>query len=255
MLKKDILEYLTDAQLEYSVYIKDLKCGTIYTVNSDKMIPSASIIKLYIMAAAFKCAEENRISLADRVIVTREEKVPFSIVTLLDDKDALTVMDLITLMIIQSDNTATNKVIDIVGIDYINAFIKEQGFNSTRLQRKMMDTAAREAGRENYTSADDVAVLLEKLYFGKLVNEESSKAMKEIMLSQLDDSMMRRDLEDELMIAHKTGSLDGIKHDDGIVYSGAAEYIFVMHTWNCKNDSYAKNVIGNVSKKVYDHFN
>lgn len=254
MLKEIILEDLKDVKLEYSIYIKDLKKGTVCAINADKKAPSASIIKLYIMAAAFKLAEENKISLSDNVTVAREEKVPFSVVTLLDDKDIFTIKDLITLMIIQSDNTATNKVIDIVGMDYVNAFIRQEGFNNTVLQRKMMDTAARENGRENYTSAGDAAAILEKMYLGKLVNEKCSSAMRKILIWQLDDSMMKRNLEDELIIAHKTGSLDGIKHDDGIVYAESGEYIFAMHTWNSATDSYSKNTIGNVSKHVYDYF-
>lgn len=254
MLKEEILKSLIDIELDYSIYVKNLKSGLVCNINSDKKVPSASIIKLYIMAAAFKCAEENKISLCDRVNVTKDEKVPFSIVSLLDDKDIFTVKDLITLMIIQSDNTATNKVIDTVKMEYINEFVIQEGFKNTILQRKMMDTVARESGRENYTSAEDTAVLLEKIHIGKLVNKKSSNAMREILVEQLDDSMMRRDLEDELIVAHKTGSLDGIKHDAGIVYAGSSDYIFVMNTWNSANDSYAKKIIGNVSKLVYDYF-
>lgn len=254
MLKEVIVKKLKNVKLEYSIYIKDLKNGTLCTINSDKKVPAASIIKLYVMAAAFNCVEAKKISLNERITVKKEEKVPYSIVTLLDDEDTFTLKDLIVLMIIQSDNTATNKIIDMVDMTYINNFIQQEGFKSTVLQRKMMDSLARKNGRENYTSAEDVAVLLEKIYLGKLINKKYSYIMEEILSNQLDHSMMRRNLSDKLTIAHKSGDLEGIKHDDGIVYTDFGEYIFVMHTWKASSDNYARNIIGDVSSHVYNYF-
>lgn len=254
MLSKIVLKKLENVKLQYSIYVKNLNDGTFSDINSCQRVPSASIIKLFIMAAAFKCIEEGNITLNKRINVKKEEKVPYSIVTLLDDEDSFTLKDLIILMIIQSDNTATNKIIDILGMDYINGFIKEQGFKNTVLERKMMDIFARQSGRENYTSAQDVSDLLEKIYLKKLVNESSSSIMEEILKHQLDDSMMRINLPDSLTIAHKTGDLEGVKHDAGIVYASFGEYIFVMQTWDAQSDNYARNVIGDISNVVYNYF-
>lgn len=254
MLSEIVLENLKNVKLQYSIYVKNLNDGTVSDINIYQRVPSASIIKLFIMAAAFKSVEEGNITLNKRINIKREEKVPYSIVTLFDDEDSFTLKDLIILMIIQSDNTATNKIIDIIGMDYINGFIKDQGFKNTVLKRKMMDSLARKEGRENYTSAQDIAALLESIYLGKLVNENCSHIMKEILTHQLDESMMRINLPDSLTVAHKTGDLEGVKHDTGIVYASFGEYIFIMLTWNSYSDNYARNVIGNTSNIVYNYF-
>ncbi|WP_309568886.1 serine hydrolase [Clostridium estertheticum] len=78
--------------------------------------------------------------------------------------------------------------------------------------------------------------------------------MVSILTNQLDDSMMKINLPTNITIAHKTGDLDFIKHDVGIVYTSKIDYIFSMFTWDAISDNYAKNLIGNVSKITYDYF-
>lgn len=254
MLKEKLINYLENKNLNYSICIKNLMTNDLYCINHTQKVFSASIIKLYIMGAALEAVHKKKLSLTNRYKVSKTEQVRFSIVTLLNEENSYTLKDLIILMIIQSDNTATNKLIDIVGMDNINEFIKRMGFKNTLLQRKMMDAEARKNGKENYTSAEDTLLFFQLVYDGKLIDKEYSELMKYILTHQLDGSMMRIYLPDELTIAHKTGDLDFLKHDAGIVYTETTDYIFIMFTWNTESDCYARNAIGEVSRDVYESF-
>lgn len=253
MINYIIFDYMKDKKLKYSIFIKDLADEQVFCLNENEVVSSASIIKLFIMAKAFELVNTGVLDLNQRVNIDKSEKVPYSIINELDDKNTYTIKDLIVLMIIQSDNTAANKLIEILGIQSINEFIKDLGFADTVLHRKMMDFKARASGMDNYTSALDVARLLELMYKGELVCKGCSDMMLEILKLQFDSSMMRIHLEDELVVAHKTGALSNIKHDAGIVYAGLKNYIFVMLTWDAESDSYARNIIGGVSRITYDY--
>lgn len=253
MLKSIILDYMKDINLKYSIFIEDLKTHEICCINEREVIPSASIIKLFIMANTFQLVSSGQLNLDDRISIDKSERVPYSIIYLLDQRNTYTIMDLITLMIIQSDNTATNQLIHMLGMENINQFISDLGFENTILKRKMMDFDAKLSGNDNYTTAQDVAELLQLMDRGQLINKDYSDTMLEIMKMQLDGSMMRINLDEELIVAHKTGDLPNIKHDVGIVYTKHKNYIFTMLTWEAASDNYARNIIGKVSRIVYDY--
>jgi len=253
MLKNIILDFIKDKNLKYSIFIKDLNSNEICSINQRLVIPSASIIKLFIMAKSFQLVSKGELNLGDRICINKKERVPYSIIYDLDEENTYTIRDLITLMIIQSDNTATNQLIQMLGIENINKFIIDLGFMDTILKRKMMDFDARILGMENYTTAYDVAKLLELLNKGELINKECSAEMLRIMKMQLDNSMMRHNLDEKLIVAHKTGDLPFIKHDGGIVYTKDKNYIFTMMTWDATCDNYARYIIGKVSKIAYDY--
>jgi beta-lactamase class A len=253
VLKNIILEFMKDKNLKYSIFIKDLETDEICCINQGLVVPSASIIKLFIMAKAFELVNKGELNLNHRISIDKKERVPYSIIYILDDSNTYTIRDLITLMIIQSDNTATNQLIDMLGIESINKFISDLGFKDTSLNRKMMDFQARILGLDNYTTAQDVSKLLELMSKGKLISKECSEIMLEIMKMQLDNSMMKINLSEEIIVAHKTGDLQGIKHDVGIVYTKHKDYIFTMLTWDATCHNYGSNIIGKVSKISYDY--
>ena len=164
------------------------------------------------------------------------------------------IMNLITRMIIVSGNQETNTLIDILGFENINRFIRNSGMTNTILQRKMLDYNARRAGRENYTTAQDVALFLYKLYNGLIVNKVYSRMMIDIMKRQHNKTKVGRYLPPVVLIANKTGELEGIEHDAGYVFSPKGDYIFIMLTWDGTNSEYQKDIIGRVSREVYNVF-
>lgn len=255
MLSTQLNKLLQGINSKYSLIVKNYKTHETFSINSTEKIPSASIIKLFILGKAFQLVEKGELNLNEMITVKRDEKVSFSIVSVLESIQSYSVKDLLTLMIIQSDNTATNVIIDKLGMENINYFISEQGYKNTILARKMMDFESAKQGRENYTCAEDVALLFDKLYHGKFVNEEYDNMMIQILKLQLDNSMMRMDLPDDIEIAHKTGDISCLKHDTGIVYNEKiGDYIFAMLTYEAESDTYARGLVAKLSKSIYDYF-
>ena len=128
-------------------------------------------------------------------------------------------------MIILSDNTATNILIDYLGIDSINSFISSIGADGCRLNRRLFDSAASKRGIENYVTASGVSKFLEMLYDGTLISAEASEQMMRILLSQRLNGKIPFFL--ECRVAHKTGEDSGITHDAGIVFS-EKPFVLVM---------------------------
>lgn len=254
MLDKEILDSIDFSKTNCAFVIKNLVTGEKFAYNENVKVPSASLIKIPIMMEALSQVEEGKLSLNQRIVVQDDVKVPFSILTLLESGNSYSLKDILTLMIIQSDNTAANIIIDIVGMDNVNNYIKSLGLKNTVLQRKMMDVNARKAGRENYTNAEEMAELLEIIYKGDKHNYQHSTIMKNILVNQLDNSMMKLHIPDDTIIAHKTGDLDGISHDAGIVYTKNVDYIFCSLNWHAVSNNFARESIGKCSKIAYDYF-
>lgn len=254
MLQKLIRQAIDFQKLDCALAVENLRTGERASFNQELKVPSASLIKLLIMAEIIRQVKAERLDLRRRLTVKAEAKVDYSILTLLETGNNYSLQDLLTLMIVQSDNTAANILIDMVGMDHINRTCGDLNLSDTILKRKMMDRNAREAGRENYTSASDMARFLSLLYRGELFDKASSAYMIEIMKKQLESSMIRLYIPDETVIAHKSGELEGIAHEAGIVFHEKGDYVFVVLTWNAVNNNEARQTIGQISKLVYDYF-
>ncbi|MTI65510.1 MAG: serine hydrolase [Firmicutes bacterium] len=252
MLKEKVINSIDTEKIKYSFVVKNLKTDNYYSYNENKVVPSASLIKIPIMAEVLNQVKKGELSLEQKIIINEDEKVEFSIITLLDKKE-YSLLDIIKLMIVYSDNTATNILIDLVGMDNVNRLIEDIGLKNTIINRKMMDFKARKEGKENYTNASDMEKLLKYLYDGKLIDKYFSDLMIEIMIKQTDQSMMASFIPDEVKIARKTGELENLDHDIGIVYYKDREYIFVALTWNAVSNNYARDTLGRISKITFDY--
>lgn len=253
MLKE--LDFNIDSsKIKYSLTVKNLKTQEVFNINENKKVSSASTIKILIMAEIMNQVEKGVLSLKQRIKVRAEDRIEYSILSMLDDENTYSLRDVVTLMIVQSDNTATNILIDIAGMDNINTFINQIGLNNTILQRRMLDFTAKQAGRDNLTSAGDMAIFLELLYNGKIVNNYYSTLMLDILRLQLDRTMMYMNIPDNVVIAHKSGELDFLDHEVGIIYAEKGDFIFSMLTWEAESNNFARKTVGNVSKIVYDYF-
>jgi beta-lactamase class A len=170
-------------------------------------------------------------------------------------KDASTKLDyreLLRQMIISSDNTAANVIIRRVGMDAVNAEAKALDLKATRLQRIMMDLDAAKEGRDNYTSADDLAKLLQMVYDGTFVDRQSSKLMLEILERQEDNDCISKGLPSGTKFAHKTGSGTTVLHDGGIV-EGDHPFVLVCLCGDDDrfSDEVAQEAMANVGKVAY----
>ncbi len=243
-----IQELINESKIKYSFIYKNLVSGEIFSFRPDQLVSSASTIKLFIMAKAFQQVKEGKLDLNRTFIITEEDRIENT----LECGARFNLKELITLMITKSDNIATNLLIDAVGIQSINLFIKELGIPNTILQRKMLDFEARKAGKDNFTTASDLVSFLELLYLGKVINEKYSKIMLDIM--KQNRPWWNHSLPEDITVAHKDGNLEGIKHDSGIGFTSKGEYIFTVLTWDCKDEKYQKEVFTGVLKYLYDWF-
>lgn len=226
-----IAQYLNDGT-EYSVYLAyPTKSEEVFIYNS-KPMRSASMIKVFIMAAVMEKVNNGEINLDERIYLQSSDKVGGAgILAGYASGTELTLREVMELMITHSDNTATNMVIDRIGMAAINDYIQRQGYGDTVLRRKMMDYDAIAAGRENFSSVRDLGTFFTRLYNLECVNAEYDQIMLDFLVKQTDTECFNAALPGK-QIAHKTGALDGLFDDGGIIYSEAGDAVLVIMTEN-----------------------
>lgn len=237
------------------VTILDLETGDRLSVRGDMVFSQASAIKLPLLVELMRQVEEGKYGLDDSVTLEAKDIVPGSGVLqqLTPGKVRLTLRDVITLMVTVSDNTATNMLIDRAGMENVNATMTRLGLTDTRLQRKMMDEEAWRADRENLSTPNQQAQLLQLLYQGKVLSEESRSEMFRI-LSIPKPGQIRTLLPDGTRVAHKTGSLPGVVVDVGIVFlQGRPFVVSAMANW-VTDANQAERAISEISLSAYRYF-
>jgi beta-lactamase class A len=165
----------------------------------------------------------------------------------------LTLRDLATMMVAVSDNSATNVLIDRVGMDNVNALLDSLGLSRTRLRRKMMDLKAASEGRENISTPQEMMTLLENLYRGKVLNQAMTEDIFKV-LSTHKDSWIPRDLPEGVKIANKPGSLEGVRNDSGIVFVENRPYVISVMTTYLRNEREGEEAISEISLAAYRMF-
>ena len=186
--------------------------------NPNTVFPAASLAKLPILVElARRLAEPgNTYTWETRLEVPAVARVPSDgVLANLSPDLRPTIHDLAHLMITISDNTASNVLLDLLGMDTINASMRELGLQGTRLERRFIDFEARRAGRDNWTTAADMALLLAHIHKKHIPERER---LLQILLRQNDYHILPAYWNEELLFAHKTGGLAGIMHDAGLLY-------------------------------------
>ena len=202
-------------------YYRPLDGGCAQMYNEMMPVIAASVIKIPIMVEAFRQFEAGELNPRQTYRIKAEDKMPScGALNRMHDGLEVTMRDLVELMIVLSDNTATNILIDRLGIDRVNATLEAEGLKVTRLRRKLFDKAGMEAGLSNHVCAREIGLLLERMYNGTLVSPEASAQMLEILRNQKLNGKMPFFLKPRgIACAHKTGEDDGITHDVGVVYA------------------------------------
>lgn len=212
-------ERIRNLQGKIGIAVEFPTTGWSYHHNAEKQIDAASLIKLPIMAEAFRQRYSGKLDWCETVTVTHASKMPScGALSYMHDGLAVTIEDLVMLMIIHSDNTATNMLIDILGMENINREAERLEMTGTRLNRKLFDSELAAKGIENYTTAADICRLLRLIGEEKLISRQSSNEMLDILLAQRLNGKIPFFLHEKgVMIAHKTGEDIGITHDCAIV--------------------------------------
>lgn len=255
MLENKIRDFIETQNGNVAVVVRNLKTNEEIKINENMVFPSASTIKLTIMSELFNKINEGSLKLNDTIELTEDMKTGGDgILKELNYGHKFTLQEILTLMIIVSDNMATNILINLLGMNNINETIQNLGLENTKLQRHMMDSQAAKEGRENFITANDLARILELIYKGKDVNEKYSDIMLAILKRQQVRGRLDLYLPEEVVIAHKTGDLDNLEHDGGIIYLPNMEYIICVLTNETKSNKDGREIIGKISKMVYHEY-
>lgn len=218
-IRDTVLNRLSRAEGDISFYYENLSTGERMEYNAAQPLVAASVIKLPIMVEAFRQMDCGMVYADETFIVLSEDRQPgCGVLSHLHDGVSAELIDLVTLMIIVSDNTATNMLIRRLGMDAINRTMRDLGLMDSSLNRKLFDAEQAQNNVQNYVSAADMGALLKHLYSHEIVSTEASAQMLKILKNQKLNGKMPFHM-DGFEIAHKTGEDDGITHDVGIVYA------------------------------------
>src|SRR5579863_3154878 len=242
--------------------------GDTFFHRADEPMPTASLIKLAVMIETYRQAREGQVDLTKHVVLRKEDMVPGSgiLTTQFSAGASFSLRDSVRLMIAFSDNTATNLVLDQIGLAATAKYMEELGCPNTKIHSKVFkrDTSLFPERSKQFglgsTTANEMLRLLELLHQRQLVSAEASDAMKGHLLACDDKKKFPRLLPDGTKLAHKTGSVDAVRTDAGIIYSPGGPIALCVLTNENKDTRWADDNAGDllcakIAKAVYDHFN
>ena len=210
-----------------TLYAKNLDTGETYALNADERVQTASTIKIAVMIEAFARVNEGKAKWTDEVVLTKEKKVSGSgILSELSDGLHLTLRDAVNLMMMLSDNTATNLVLDVLTTDAVNARMESLAFKNIKINRKVMSGGESQAGKDpenkkyglGFATPHEMVLVMEKLERGEIISPAVSKEMIDLMKREQARYAIGRSLWD-LPLASKYGALDRLRSAIGIIYS------------------------------------
>ncbi len=250
-----------------SLYARNLDTGVSYELRADAPVPTASTIKLPIMVELFAQANEGKLDWNQKLELTDQDKVSGTgVLTELSGGDALPLQDLMHLMIVVSDNTATNLILDRIGGDAVNLRMAQLGLKQTAVMRKIMQQKlfpnasanpwpegltdeGKKPGNDRWGTGRscprDMVAVLENLYRGELVSKAASDEMMSVLKRQQDHEGVGRDMKNTV-IASKSGALDHLRSDVAIVYSQYGPVAMAITVNNIPEVNYGVDNPGNL---------
>ena len=237
------------------IAIVDLTDGRDYSLHANDVFPQASSIKICVLAELYRQAQAGKLKLTDMYTMNAADLVQDSDIMggLTPGITKITLRDLATMMVAVSDNSATNVLIDRVGMENVNAFLGSLGLHNTRLRRKMMDIKAAGEGRENVSTPNEMSKLLQALYQGKILNKELTDDFFKVLATHK-DSWIPRDLPEGLKIADKPGALEGVRNDSGVIFVDKRPYVLCVMTTYLRHERDGEEAISKISLAAWRLF-
>ncbi len=266
------------------VSVTHLPSGRHAGLNEDELFPLASVVKVPLLVALFAEARAKRLDLAERVVYRRALRVPGSgVLQDLDDGAALTLRDLAVLMITVSDNTAADMLFERVGKASVERIMAELGLRSIRIPfginellhelvdlrvgqvhydevRERLRVSAGSGGRAIVAAESDrgtprdICRLFELVETRAILDDAACAGILDICLRQKFSDRIPGRLPASVRVAHKTGSLRGIRNDAGIVYGPSGPYAIALFARELEDASMASRALADLSRQIYDFF-
>lgn len=243
--------------LDYAVVVKNFKTREEYRLNDKKEFDAASLYKLWVMGEVLRQVKDGDLGLdgivaGDKnryddllILKTPTPTVEGSSPDQVEEKEpqpiSMNTEVALNKMITESDNYAALLLVDKVGYQNIDRFLKLYNFDDSSF------------GQPPKTTASDIAAFFEMLYIGEIVNEDYSKSMTDILKKQTLNDRIPKYLPDNTEVAHKTGELLGNKHDAGIVYSENGNYMIIVLS-KTEDEAIAAEKIAKLSEAVFNYF-
>lgn len=229
------------------VVVREVGGATLFSQRPDEVFPAASVIKIPLVMALYADAAEGRLSLEERMPVGATVGGTGILGDLRDVRD-VSLRDLAMLTIALSDNTATNRVIERLGVPRVEARLAEWGCVHTKLVRGMFDWDAQRRGLENVAAPSEIAMLLERLVCGELVDRATSDAVIAVLERCQDDAMLRRYLGKGGRVANKTGTLEATRNDAAIVFGPSRTVVVAAFMREVRDVLAAVHILGLIGR-------
>ncbi len=270
VLRGNIEAITKSVNANWAIYMKCLETGEEIAINADDQMDTMSVIKIPLMVEVFRQMEAGKFKLSDRVTLRDEDKRPGTgIIRSLDERVAVTIHDLLTLMIIVSDNTATDLLFrQVGGINSVNALAKEYGLTQTRAiatAKVWFDALHAAPSTEEFyrkgehpfglSSAKDTGKLLERIKLGQAVSKQASEQMLTIMRGQVYRTRLPKYVSN-FVIPHKTGDfLPYIGNDVGVFESPARNIVVSVFTvGHFGIGANLEDAIGRIGEQIADYY-
>ncbi len=229
------------------VVVREVSGDTLFSQRGDEAFPAASVIKIPLVMALYTDAAEGRLSLEERVPVGATVGGTGILGDLRDVGD-VSLRDLAMLTISLSDNTATNRLIERIGVARVEERLAEWGCVRTKLARGMFDWDAQRRGLENVAAPSEVVALLERLVCGEVVDRATSDAVIAVLERCQDDAMLRRYLGKGGRVANKTGTLAATRNDAAIVFGPTRTVVVAAFMREVEDPLSAVHILGLIGR-------
>jgi beta-lactamase class A len=251
-----------------AIAVKHLGTGDTYFLNADEPMPTASLIKVAVMVETYQQAVEGKVSLTDKVTLRDADKVPGSglLTDHFSDGATFSLRDAVRLMIAFSDNTATNLVLDKVGIRAVNERMEALGLPNTKINAKVFRGSTTSVAPERTkkfglgsTTAREMVALLEKIQAGEVASPAACQVMLKHLKKCDDKDRFTRLVPTGTVVAHKTGSVNEVRTDAGIIYLPSGPVALCVLTAENQDRAWRPDNAGNqlcarAAKEVHDYF-
>lgn len=252
----DVARIASEVDGRVGVFIQSLQTGDTFSLRGDEAFPAASTIKLALLFELYRQSgrEEGGAKLSDGYLLQPRDLVADSaILGNMAPGTRLTNQDLALFTVVVSDNSATNILVDRLGMARVNATLEALGLQQTRLRRKMMDLQAARQGRENLSSPADLAGILAAIHRGPLLGPDARAGLMRLLATPK-AGFLTRLLPDDLVVANKPGVLSGVRNDAGIVFVKGHPFVIAVMASHLRDERQGEAAIAEIGRRAAAFF-